>query len=152
MGGSDHPRREPSRQARPRQPRPRPAGDRAGLLRSRPRLCPDLYGEDFVDHVNDMTFEGLAGVRESVGMYPAIFSDLGFDVDDRVSETDRVASRWTLRGTYRGRPVALRGITISRFADGRIVEDWGARTPSASYASSDSCARPLSGSPGSPEA
>jgi hypothetical protein len=36
-----------------------------------------------------------------------------------------VASGWTARGTNRGRQVTLRGITISRFEDGKIVEDWG---------------------------
>ena len=33
-------------------------------------------------------------------------------------------SRWTLQGTHRGRHVALPGITISRFQDGQIAEDW----------------------------
>jgi predicted ester cyclase len=87
--------------------------------------APELYDERFVDHINGMTFEGLAGIRDSVGMYRAIFSDLRFEVDEQVSEGDRVASRWTLHGTYRGRNVTLQGITISRFAGGRIVEDIG---------------------------
>ena len=87
--------------------------------------APDLYDERFVDHIDGMTFEGLAGVRHSVGMYRAIFSDLRFEVTEQVSEGERVASRWTLHGTYRGRKVALQGITISRFAGGRIVEDTG---------------------------
>ncbi|MGC1813173.1 MAG: methyltransferase domain-containing protein, partial [Solirubrobacterales bacterium] len=43
-----------------------------------------------------------------------------------VSEADKVASRWTLRGTHKGRQVELRGIVISRFEDGRIIEDWAA--------------------------
>jgi SnoaL-like polyketide cyclase len=47
-------------------------------------------------------------------------------VDEQVTEGSRVASRWVLHGTYHGRTVALRGITISRFGDdGRIVEDHG---------------------------
>jgi hypothetical protein len=47
-------------------------------------------------------------------------------VDEPVTEGSRVASRWVLHGTYHGRTVALRGITISRFGDdGRIVEDHG---------------------------
>ena len=87
--------------------------------------APELYDESFVDHVNGMTFEGLAGVHASVGMYRAIFPDLRFEVEEQVSEGDRVASRWTLHGTYRGRRVTLQGMTISRFADGRIVEDTG---------------------------
>ena len=31
-----------------------------------------------------------------------------------------------LHGTHRGRRVQLRGIVISRFEDGKIVEDWAA--------------------------
>ena len=41
-----------------------------------------------------------------------------------VSEGDRVATHWTMSGTHRGWRVQLPGITISRFEDGRIVEDW----------------------------
>ena len=35
-----------------------------------------------------------------------------------------MATRWTMHGTYRGRAVALHGIVISRFRDGRIIEDY----------------------------
>lgn len=41
-------------------------------------------------------------------------------------EGDRVASRFILTGSNRGRPVRLWGITISRLRDGRIVEDYSA--------------------------
>ena len=83
-----------------------------------------FYSPTFVDHVNDATLHGYEGGRESVGFYRAIFKELSMGVDDQVTEGDRVASRWILNGTYHGRPVALRGITISRFGeDGRILED-----------------------------
>jgi hypothetical protein len=39
---------------------------------------------------------------------------------------DRVVSRWIAEGHNRARPVRLWGITISRFDDGEIVEDWSA--------------------------
>jgi predicted ester cyclase len=86
----------------------------------------DLYSPDFVDHVNRMEFRGHAGIRESVGIYHAIFPDLRIAVEDQVSEGYRVTSRWTMHGTYRGRRVTLPGITISRFAEGMIAEDWTA--------------------------
>lgn len=85
---------------------------------------PDVYHPDFVDHVNAMEYRGHEGARKSVALYLALFPDLRFAVDEQVSEGDRVASRWTLRGTHRGRAVRLTGIVISRFEDGRIVEDW----------------------------
>ena len=37
-------------------------------------------------------------------VYLALFPDLRFEVEDQVSEGNRVASRWTLPGTHRGRP------------------------------------------------
>jgi hypothetical protein len=47
-------------------------------------------------------------------------------VEEQVTESNRVASRWVLGGTYHGRTVELRGITISRFGeDGRTLEDHG---------------------------
>ncbi len=55
-------------------------------------------------------------------VYRELFPDLQFVVEDQVTEADRVASRWTLHGTHRGRPVRLTGIVISRFQDGRIIE------------------------------
>jgi predicted ester cyclase len=86
----------------------------------------DLYRPEFIDHVNRLEFRGQSGIRESVGMYQAIFPDLRITVEDQVTEGDRVTSRWTMHGTYRGRGVTLAGITISRFADGMIAEDWTA--------------------------
>lgn len=87
---------------------------------------PDVYHDDFVDHVNSLEYRGHDGARKSVALYLELFPDLSFDVEDQVTEGDRVVSRWKLTGTHRGRPVTLRGIVISRFKDGRIVEDWAA--------------------------
>jgi steroid delta-isomerase-like uncharacterized protein len=84
----------------------------------------ELYATDFVDHVNALEFHGQDGIARSVAMYHALFPDLRIDVVDQISEGDRVVSRWTLHGTHRGRHVTLPGITISRFKDGQIAEDW----------------------------
>ena len=65
-------------------------------------------------------------MRRSTELYRRLFDDLAFEVVDQVAEGDRVASRWVLTGSNRGRPVRLWGITISRLRDGRIVEDWSA--------------------------
>jgi hypothetical protein len=35
-----------------------------------------------------------------------------------------VVSRWVLHGTHHGRRVTLPGITISRFENDKIAEDW----------------------------
>jgi hypothetical protein len=86
----------------------------------------DHYSPDFVDHVNDMTFHGHEGARESVGLYLAIFKDMSINVEEQVTEGNRVASRWTLHGRYRGRAVEMRGIVISRLDEqGMVLEDYG---------------------------
>jgi hypothetical protein len=36
----------------------------------------------------------------------------------------RVTSRWEPHGTHKGRTVTLPGITLSRFENGKIAEDW----------------------------
>jgi predicted ester cyclase len=83
-----------------------------------------LYSADFIDHVNELDFRGHEGVRQSVSMYLSVLTDLRIEVHDQVAEGDRVVSRWIATGANRKRQVQLSGITISRFADGQIAEDW----------------------------
>ncbi|MGH2989245.1 MAG: ester cyclase [Microbacterium sp.] len=106
---------------------------KATARRALERVCtggePDdasrCYREDFVDHVNGLEFSGLEGVEESVSLYRQMFPRLEIAVEDQIAEGDRVATRWTMRGaTAEGHEVELPGITISRFEDGRIEEDW----------------------------
>jgi SnoaL-like domain len=86
----------------------------------------EFYSPDFVDHVNDMTFHGYEGGRESLAFYGTLFKGYRMGVEEQVTEGNRVASRWVLNGTYHGRAVVLRGVTISRLdEDGRTVEDRG---------------------------
>jgi predicted ester cyclase len=89
-------------------------------------LAPSCYADDFADHVGGVDYHGLDGVRRSTELYRALFDDLRIEVVDQVAENNRVASRWTLTGSNRGRTVRVWGITISRLRDGRIVEDWSA--------------------------
>jgi len=87
-------------------------------------LAPRCYAEDFADHVGSLEYRGLEGVRRSTALYRVLFEDLSFEVLDQVAEGDRVASRFVLSGSNRGRRVRMWGIVISRLRDGRIVEDW----------------------------
>lgn len=82
------------------------------------------YHREFADHVNSADFQGMDGIQQSVSLYRQMFPELEIRVEDQVTEGDRVASRWTMAGTRAGNRISLSGITISRFADGRIREDW----------------------------
>jgi ketosteroid isomerase-like protein len=94
-------------------------------------LARECYAADFIDHVNAVELRGHEGIRRSTGLYRALFDDLRIRVVDQVSEGDRVASRWVMTGSNRGRRAEMTGITISRMDGGRIVEDWTASTASS---------------------
>jgi len=83
-----------------------------------------FYSPDFVDHVNDFELRGLEGVHRSVELYTTVLSDLAITVQEQLVDGNRVTSRFVVTGTNRGRRVQFNGITISRFENGRIVEDW----------------------------
>ena len=74
-----------------------------------------------------------AGMKQ---MMPAFFTalpDLHYTVEDLIAEGDKVVCRYTWRATHHGeymgvpatgKVVTMTGIVISRFAGGKVVEDW----------------------------
>lgn len=86
----------------------------------------EYYSPGFVDHVNDAVHLGHAGIYESAKLYYGIFDDFRFEVEEQVSEGNRVVSRWVLLGTCRKRKIALRGMTLSHVDEnGHVIEDRG---------------------------
>lgn len=95
----------------------------------------DLFAEDYVNHTPEAgQREGREGARQLITAWNAAFPDHHISVDHLFREGDRVAVRWTSRGTHRGRifgaratgkRVTVPGIDIFRVEDGRIVERWG---------------------------
>jgi len=76
---------------------------------------------------------GPAGVRANIQQYIDGFSDARITVDDQIAEGDKVATRWTGRGTQTGeisgiaptgKQVTVTGLTISRLEGGMVVEEW----------------------------
>jgi predicted ester cyclase len=76
---------------------------------------------------------GPAGVRANVEKYLAGFPGGAITVDDQIVEGDKVATRWTGRGTQTGeiagiaptgKEATISGLTISRLEDGKVVEEW----------------------------
>jgi len=62
--------------------------------------------------------------------------DLKFNIDETVSEKDKLAVAWTITGTHRGellgipatnKKLTVSGITIHQIADGKILESTVAR-------------------------
>ena len=98
-----------------------------------PGLLPELVAAGHVDHWPDGDLYGPEGARIGIAEYRAAFADLSVTIEDLIAEGDRVAYRFTLRGTHTGpflavpatgRRVTATGIGIGRLAGGKLVESW----------------------------
>jgi steroid delta-isomerase-like uncharacterized protein len=76
---------------------------------------------------------GPDGFKENVATYLAAYSDARITVDEQIAEGDKVATRWTGRGTHdgdlmgvspTGKKVTVSGLTFSRIANGKVVEEY----------------------------
>lgn len=92
----------------------------------------DLVAPEYVRHA-PQPITGRDGIREIVSQVRAAFPDLFISIEDLLADGDRVAVRWHGYGTHSGEfrgvapthnPVQVNGITISRFHNAQIAEEW----------------------------
>ena len=83
---------------------------------------------------------GPRGIGRYVTAYRAAFPDIRITVEDQLAEDDKVATRWTARGTHLGEflglsptgdGVTVSGIEFDRIIAGKIDEAWIAYHPFA---------------------
>ncbi|HET6282782.1 MAG TPA: ester cyclase [Polyangia bacterium] len=76
---------------------------------------------------------GPEGLKMVAGTFGGGFPDMKVTIEDQIAEGDRVATRWSARGTNSGplpgmpatgKPVSVTGCNVARFTDGKIVESW----------------------------
>jgi steroid delta-isomerase-like uncharacterized protein len=99
-----------------------------------PDLIEEFYPPDFVWHEPDGDIQGYEQAKQFVSTFFKGFPDINITVDDVIGEGDQVVSRYTIRGTHQGeteefgpptnKQMELEGITVHRFEDGKIVEEW----------------------------
>jgi len=98
----------------------------------------ELVASDFVSHDpaaphvrnREEYKQRIIGERTS-------FPDFHITIDDEVAAGDKVVTRWTVRGTHSapiidqfgtiaptGKQIAVTGITIDRWSNGQLVEEW----------------------------
>jgi steroid delta-isomerase-like uncharacterized protein len=98
-------------------------------------LARDLIAPDALGHDPALPepARGPEGVIEAARGYRSAFSDLRLTINDVVADGDLAAIRWTARGTHdgelfgiapTGKEATVTGITIDRWADGKITESW----------------------------
>ena len=109
------------------------AANRALIAEGRLDAVDEYFAADYVGRGTEQKIEGHGAIRKFVRELQRGFPNLQVEVEILVKAKDRVAWQRTLagshRGTFRGFPatgrrVVWRDMIISRFRDGRIVEDW----------------------------
>src|ERR687897_851267 len=94
----------------------------------------EFMAPDYVDHPNLPGLpSGPEGMKQALTYYRAASPQLQATLDDILAEGERVALRWSARGTHlgewldvppTGHHFTMSGITIYRIAEGKAVEGW----------------------------
>jgi steroid delta-isomerase-like uncharacterized protein len=97
----------------------------------------DLLAPDYKVYVGGkLTYSGRDAMKAQVTQAQAAFPDVNVTVEDLIAEGDKIVVRFTFRGTHTGayhmdmgdlpptgKQVAVTGIIIFRFEDGKIIEN-----------------------------
>lgn len=96
-------------------------------------VADEIATDDFVIRGAPNPATGPEALRATGQMLHAGFADLHFTIEDMVAEDDRVAVRWTMKGTHTGdyfgmpatgRSTEIRAIVIFRLVGDRLAELW----------------------------
>ena len=99
-------------------------------------LAQELISPDAIFHVpgSPEPMRGPAGYLAIIGMMRAGFPDIQWTLEEMVAEGDKVAARFTMRGTHRGtffgvpptgKTIAVQAMNIYRLLGGQFVEEHG---------------------------
>jgi len=93
----------------------------------------ELYDPAVVLHGYASVEPGLANAKQFYASMWSAFPDARVQIEDVFAAGDQVACRFVMTGTHQGefngipatgKAIALPGITILRFAEGKCVERW----------------------------
>ena len=96
-------------------------------------IVDELFDETYVFRMPGAIAMGPREMRELATSYKTAFPDMKVTIDDQIAEGQRVVTRWTAQGTHQGplgdisatgNSVTMTGVLITRFVEGKPVEDW----------------------------
>jgi len=99
-------------------------------------LAQQLISPDAVFHVpgRPEPMQGPTGYLEIIGMMRSGFPDIEWTLEEMIAEGDKVAARFTMRGTHRGtffgvpptgKTIAVQAMNFYRLSNGQFVEERG---------------------------
>ncbi len=84
--------------------------------------------------IDELKADDVEGTHQRIRVLRTAFPDLHVTIETQVAEGDWVASRLTYRGTHlgpfmgvppTGKKVQFATMTMNRYAEGKVVENWG---------------------------
>jgi len=102
------------------------------LNRHNPNLYPEFYSNVVCRAPALGELHGDEHLQFLKSLFAA-FPDARWNLEDQITEADKVVSRWTFTGTHHGTFMGIAptenqlvsgGICIDRIVDGKIVEEW----------------------------
>ena len=106
-----------------------------GLNRGDVSAADRAFSPDCVIHINGSPEPNLSlgGFKEMLSGLLGAFPDLHFTIEDQIVAGEKVATRWTAKGTntgafgpmpVTGRRIQISGLILDRVVDGKVVERW----------------------------
>jgi steroid delta-isomerase-like uncharacterized protein len=100
------------------------------------KLAHELVSPDAIFHVpgRPEPMVGPAGYLMIIGMMRAGFPDIQWTLEEQISEGERVAARFTMRGTHRGqfmgvppteKTISVQALNIYHLTNGQIIKEYG---------------------------
>ena len=105
----------------------------------------ELFAEDYVLHAGGEDFRGQKFIEGFITELTAAFPDLRVEVEPLAADADKITWLRTNRGTHRGnfmsaapsgRKLTWRDMVVTRFASGKVAEEWAVSDFSARLPSS----------------
>ena len=98
-------------------------------------VADELFASTYIHHDASTpdVGRGPESEKKRATLYRTAFPDLRLTIEDMIAEGETVMTRWSSRSTHKGdlsgiaptgKQVAVTGMTIARFAGGKIVEGW----------------------------
>jgi steroid delta-isomerase-like uncharacterized protein len=100
------------------------------------KLAHELVSPDAIFHVPGRpdAMVGPAGYLMIIGMMRAGFPDIQWTLEEQISEGERVAARFTMRGMHRGqfmgvppteKTISVQALNIYHLTNGQIIKEYG---------------------------
>jgi len=99
-----------------------------------PELAEALIHPDAAFDAMGTALRGPAGYLQLISMLRSGFPDIQWTLEEMVAEGDKIAARFTMRGTHRGeflgivptgRSIVAKSMAFYRLVDGQIIEEIG---------------------------